>query len=294
MLRVSEVWKNKLYSSFTQVSWVLCPRSWVEFEHHESLYSNSTHHKKLLYSTQVLKYSLQSGKVLTDSPRDTELFFMRVTVSRWFFFTFFLEESVEARAREGEGMSKMMTQWFQKAKPGDKGLTRPPASPRISEHKNEVRSIVRGFFQIQFRVSVYKHVGRPRHDSQKREDTVEKVTNVFMEQYTLPTDTNEIPNLPSRDDVKTWWLSNEETMNLRSENDWTIDLQPHTVTTVTHDDDDTDVVVDEETNETHYGLHDPILDVLCRSYLYAWTIKGAHVRFVTYSEHTVKSRLLPL
>ena len=30
--------------------------------------------------------------------------------------------------------------------------------------------------------------------------------------------TNEIPNLPTRDDVKTWWLSNEEAMNLRSEN----------------------------------------------------------------------------
>ena len=55
MLRVSEVWKNKLYSSFTQVSWVLCPRSWIEFEYHESLYSNSSHHKKFLYSTQVLK-----------------------------------------------------------------------------------------------------------------------------------------------------------------------------------------------------------------------------------------------
>ena len=46
-------------------------------------------------------------------------------------------------------------------------------------------------------------------------------------------------------------------MNLRSENDWTIDLQPHTVTAVTHDDDDTDVVTDEETYETHYGLRDP-------------------------------------
>ena len=30
----------------------------------------------------------------------------------------------------------------------------------------------------------------------------------------------------------------EEEMNLRSENGWTIDLQPHTVTTDTHDDDD--------------------------------------------------------
>ena len=111
-------------------------------------------------------------------------------------------------------MSKMMDRWLQKAKEGDKGLTRPPASARVSQHKNEVRSIARGFFQIQFRVPGYKHVGRPTHDSQKREDAVETVTNVFMEQYTLPTDTNEIPNLPSRDDVKTWWLSNEKVMNL--------------------------------------------------------------------------------
>ena len=50
-------------------------------------------------------------------------------------------------------MSKMMAQWLQKAKPGDKGLTRPPASARVSEHKNEVRSMDRGFFQIQFRVT---------------------------------------------------------------------------------------------------------------------------------------------
>ncbi len=50
-------------------------------------------------------------------------------------------------------MSKMMDRWFQKTKEGDKGLTRPPASVRVSQHKNEVRSIVRGFFQNQFRVS---------------------------------------------------------------------------------------------------------------------------------------------
>ncbi len=155
-------------------------------------------------------------------------------------------------SREGEGMTKMMDQWLQKAKPGDKGLTRPPVSVRVSAHKNEVRSIARGFFQIQFRVPGYKHVGRPTHDSQKREEALEKVTNVFMEQYTLPTDTNEIPNLPTRDDVKTWWLSNEEAMNLRSENGWTIDLRPHTVTTVTHDDDDTVVVTD----VTEYGDSD--------------------------------------
>jgi hypothetical protein len=46
-------------------------------------------------------------------------------------------------------------------------------------------------------VPAYKHVGRPTHDSQKREEALEKLTNVFREQYTLPTDTNEIPNLPT-------------------------------------------------------------------------------------------------
>jgi hypothetical protein len=102
------------------------------------------------------------------------------------FFHLFYGRVVEGRAREGEGMSKMMSQWLEKTKPGDKGLTRPPVSARVSEHKNEVRSIVRGFFQIQFRVSVYKHVVRQTQDSQKRDETLEKVTNVFMEQYTLP------------------------------------------------------------------------------------------------------------
>ncbi len=62
-----------------------------------------------------------------------------------------------------------------------------------------------------------------------------------MEQYILPTDTNELPNLPPRIDVKIWWLTNVESINLWSENDWTIDLQSHTVTVTTHGDDDTDV-----------------------------------------------------
>ena len=53
-------------------------------------------------------------------------------------------------------MSKMMDKWLQKAKPGDEGLTRPPVSTCVSVHKNEVRSITRGYFQNQFRVSTYK------------------------------------------------------------------------------------------------------------------------------------------
>jgi hypothetical protein len=67
-------------------------------------------------------------------------------------------------------------------------------------------------------------------------------------------------------------------------------LQSHTVTAGTHDDDDTAVVADDETYETHYGLRDPMLDVLRRSYLHAWTMKGAHARFVTYAEHTAKCK----
>ena len=73
-----------------------------------------------------------------------------------------------------------------------------------------------------------------------------------MEQYTLHTDTHELPDLPTRNDVEIWWLTNDETINLRSENGWTIDLQPHTVTEATHDDDDTDVVADDETRPTRH------------------------------------------
>ena len=76
-------------------------------------------------------------------------------------------------------MSKMMDKWLQKTKPGDKGLTRPPASGHISTHKNEVRSIARGYFQNQFRVTSYKQVGRPTHDSIKRQQALGKVTNDF-------------------------------------------------------------------------------------------------------------------
>jgi hypothetical protein len=94
-------------------------------------------------------------------------------------------------------MSTMMVKWLKKATPGDKGLTRPPASARVSVHKNEVRSIAQGYFRNRFKVPVYKQVGRPTHDSQKREDALEKL-NFFMEQNSLP-----------RRDVETWWLTNE-------------------------------------------------------------------------------------
>jgi len=99
---------------------------------------------------------------------------------------------------------------LKKATTDDTGLTRPPASVRVSAHKNDVRSIDRGYFQRQFRVTVYKQVGRPTHDSQKREEALEDVTNDSMEQYKLPTDTNQLANLPSRNDVETWWLTNEQ------------------------------------------------------------------------------------
>jgi hypothetical protein len=50
------------------------------------------------------------------------------------------------------------------------------------------------------------------------------------------------------------------------------------------------VVEYEETYETHYGLRDPMVHVLLRSFLHSWTIKGVHVRFVTYVEHTGKCK----
>ncbi len=53
----------------------------------------------------------------------------------FFLKPFFVEESL-GRARKGEGMSKMMDRWLQKAKEGDKGLTRPPASARVSKPCN--------------------------------------------------------------------------------------------------------------------------------------------------------------
>jgi hypothetical protein len=84
-----------------------------------------------------------------------------------------------------EGREKKCRKWwnsgYRRANQVTKGLTRPPVSARVSAHKIEVRSITREFFQIQFRVSSYKHVGRPTHDSQKREEDLEKLTNVFME-----------------------------------------------------------------------------------------------------------------
>ena len=67
----------------------------------------------------------------------------------------------------------MMNKWLKKTTPGDKGLTRPPPSVCvISAHKNEVQSIDHGYFQNRFKVSEYKQVDRPTHDSQKREETL--------------------------------------------------------------------------------------------------------------------------
>ena len=102
-----------------------------------------------------------------------------------------------------------LNKWLKKATPDDTGLTRPPAAARVSARKDEVRSIAHGYFQSQFRVPVYKEVGRPRHDSIKREQALTKVTNAFMAQYTIPIDTNQLPpclaqtgnKLPSRTDV---------------------------------------------------------------------------------------------
>jgi hypothetical protein len=126
---------------------------------------------------------------------------------------------------------------------------------------------------------VYKVVDRPRQDSIKREEALTTVTNAFMGQYTIPIDTNELPKLPSRDDVETWWMTNQQAINLRSEHGWTIDVQAasaqifvgtHAAPSATHDD-DSGVLDSDETYEQYYGVRDPILDALRQSYLHGWT-----------------------
>ncbi len=130
------------------------------------------------------------------------------------------------RKERGLGMTPTaLDKWLKKATPDDTGLRRPAVVSRVSANKDDVRSIVHGYFQSQFRVPVYKVVDRPAQPSIQREQDLTTVTNVFMAQYTIPIDTNQLPKLPSRDDVETWWMTNEQTMNLRSEHGWTIDVQ---------------------------------------------------------------------
>ncbi len=110
-------------------------------------------------------------------------------------------------SREGRGIHPTsLDKWLKKATPDDTGLTRPPTVSRVSTHKDEVRSIDHGYFQSQLRVPVYKEVGRPTQDSIKRQQTMVKVTNVFMTQYIIPIDTNQLSKLPSRTDVEVWLM----------------------------------------------------------------------------------------
>jgi hypothetical protein len=103
-----------------------------------------------------------------------------------------------------------------KATPDDTVLTRPLVATRVSVHKDEVRSITHGCFQSQFRVSLYKEVDRPTHDSIKRERALTKVTNAFWTVHHprrhKPTD-----KLPNRTDVEDWWMRNEYDINMWSE-----------------------------------------------------------------------------
>jgi hypothetical protein len=107
--------------------------------------------------------------------------------------------------------STLLDNWLKKVIPVDTGLTH---------------------FQSQFRVTVYKTMGHPTHDSIKREEDLVKVTN-------------------------------------RSEHDRTIDVQSvsaqdfvgtHTTPSTTHDDDDSVVQDSDESHEEHSGVCDPNFD----------------------------------
>jgi hypothetical protein len=174
--------------------------------------------------TMELQEMVVDGQVSRETERDPELFSVGQFFFLLFFPTFFVKCCVKERKRF-RNVSYSAGQVVEEDDTRYTGLTRPPVVMRVSAHKDEVRSIVHGYFQSQFRVSVYKVVGRPTQVSIQREEALTTVTNVFMTQYTIPIDTNQLPKLPSRDDVETWWMTNEQTMNLRSEHVWTIDVQ---------------------------------------------------------------------
>jgi hypothetical protein len=73
--------------------------------------------------------------------------------------------------------SPTLDKWLKKATADDTGLTRPPTVSCV---------------------------------------TLSTVTNDFMGQYTIPIDTNQLTKLPSRDDVETLWMINDQVINLRS------------------------------------------------------------------------------
>ncbi len=117
-------------------------------------------------------------------------------------FFFFVKCRVKEEERVRGSPPTVLDKWLKKMTTDDTGLTRPPDVVCVSGHKDEVRSIDHGYFQSQFRVSVYKEVGRPTHDSIKREQVLTKVTNVLMTWYIIPIDTNQLSKLPSRTDVE--------------------------------------------------------------------------------------------
>jgi len=74
-------------------------------------------------------------------------------------------------------------------------------------------------------------------------------------------------------------MTNQQTINFRSEHDWTIDVEgsspqifvgTHGAPSTTHDD-DSGVLDSDETYDQYYGVGDPILDVFRQSYLHGWT-----------------------
>ncbi len=84
-----------------------------------------------------------------------------------------MKEEERVRGLSPTALDKLL----KKATPDDTGLTQPAVVTRVSPHKAEVRSIVHGYFQSQFRVTVCKEVGRPIHHSIKREKPLVKVSN---------------------------------------------------------------------------------------------------------------------
>ncbi len=65
---------------------------------------------------------------------------------------------------------------------------------------------------------MYKEVDRPTHDSIKREQALTKVTNDFMTQYRIPTDTNALKDyLLVHDSLEGFDMDKDYTNHYRQE-----------------------------------------------------------------------------
>ncbi len=79
-----------------------------------------------------------------------------------------------------------LDKWLKTVTSDDTGLTRPPPPVRVSAHKDEVRSIVHGYFQSQFRAPGLTRPPAPARVSQHKDEVRSIVHGYFHSQFRVP------------------------------------------------------------------------------------------------------------